>query len=503
MTEKLDVPGSNRKHKFITRFFSDYYRIYKGYWWIIISIGLFFGWLLSFPMRGPLLSILIEKYHLDFILISSLFLIGHVAGLLSGGAVGYFVHRYLDWFASGAIVCQVITLLLPVSVTDTFPVLFTLLGYFSGLATLSWVTRFATTVPFEYRSRTFILGAVLANLIYYIVAFLLNQGLSFSLIYSIIALLPIAMPFLLLKNQHVDAAVNSPKDRLLSPPSQPEDRPNVFLNTFILIVFILLIYTVAGIMYYFLANRIFYPSGMLKYFGLIPYIVFLVLAGNIGDYYSRKNNAITGSLLIGLGFLLTGLFHESLQYIVFQTMLLGGYAFLDTFTWVIGADLFTKRSIYTGYSLILSANILAILAGILLGNQVHITFNNYNYDTLMAVISAILCFIAIFFTYGLKETRRISFETSATVSPKISLEELMQSYKFTPRELEIVKLLLTGASLESIREALIISPDTLKTHLRNIYRKAGVRNRLEFTVKIMKDGGGEVTGHSDSFVSEK
>jgi DNA-binding CsgD family transcriptional regulator len=49
----------------------------------------------------------------------------------------------------------------------------------------------------------------------------------------------------------------------------------------------------------------------------------------------------------------------------------------------------------------------------------------------------------------------------------------------TPRECEIVKLVLRGYSSKSISQALGISPGTVKVHRENIYGKLGVSSQAE------------------------
>jgi LuxR family maltose regulon positive regulatory protein len=53
----------------------------------------------------------------------------------------------------------------------------------------------------------------------------------------------------------------------------------------------------------------------------------------------------------------------------------------------------------------------------------------------------------------------------------------------TERELEVLHLLTTGLSTHDIATKLIITPTTLKTHLRNIYAKLEVNSRAEAMVK--------------------
>ena len=51
--------------------------------------------------------------------------------------------------------------------------------------------------------------------------------------------------------------------------------------------------------------------------------------------------------------------------------------------------------------------------------------------------------------------------------------------KLTAREREVLSLLITGADNESIGQALLISPQTARTHVQNILTKLRVHSRLE------------------------
>jgi len=58
-------------------------------------------------------------------------------------------------------------------------------------------------------------------------------------------------------------------------------------------------------------------------------------------------------------------------------------------------------------------------------------------------------------------------------------EHFKNSFGITDREGEIVSLLAKGQSYNQIAEALFISYKTVDNHIRNIYQKTSVRNRVQ------------------------
>ncbi len=52
-------------------------------------------------------------------------------------------------------------------------------------------------------------------------------------------------------------------------------------------------------------------------------------------------------------------------------------------------------------------------------------------------------------------------------------------YGITPREREIIELICAGRTNQEIADGLFISLATVKDHNHNIFRKTGVRNRVE------------------------
>lgn len=64
--------------------------------------------------------------------------------------------------------------------------------------------------------------------------------------------------------------------------------------------------------------------------------------------------------------------------------------------------------------------------------------------------------------------------------------EVFEGMGLTPREAEVVGLVMRGFSNKEIEAKLFISLETVKKHLSSIYRKLGVRNRLQLSLLMQK-----------------
>jgi DNA-binding NarL/FixJ family response regulator len=86
-------------------------------------------------------------------------------------------------------------------------------------------------------------------------------------------------------------------------------------------------------------------------------------------------------------------------------------------------------------------------------------------------------------------------EGGAPLSPSIAKRVLQsfeirtsgQEYHITPREKEILQLLIKGYSIKSIAAELNISFDTARTHLKNIYPKLHVNCGKEAIAKVLRE----------------
>ena len=64
---------------------------------------------------------------------------------------------------------------------------------------------------------------------------------------------------------------------------------------------------------------------------------------------------------------------------------------------------------------------------------------------------------------------------------------IKKRYRMTKREMEIARLVCHGLSNEQIARDLRIKHGTVKTHVRNIYRKTWVNNKVAMLLKFLSE----------------
>ena len=70
-------------------------------------------------------------------------------------------------------------------------------------------------------------------------------------------------------------------------------------------------------------------------------------------------------------------------------------------------------------------------------------------------------------------------EHTGTDAEKISIQEAAKRFDLTRRETTILQCLLQGMSNEEISHELVISVNTIKKHILNLYRKLGINSRVQ------------------------
>ena len=74
----------------------------------------------------------------------------------------------------------------------------------------------------------------------------------------------------------------------------------------------------------------------------------------------------------------------------------------------------------------------------------------------------------------------------ATVAPLV--DSSLSSERLTERELDVLRLLSHGRSTREIAQALVVSDETVKSHLTHIYQKLGVGDRTAAVALALRRG---------------
>lgn len=82
---------------------------------------------------------------------------------------------------------------------------------------------------------------------------------------------------------------------------------------------------------------------------------------------------------------------------------------------------------------------------------------------------------------------RFYFSSPIAKNEKTLKPEFIKDFSITKREQEIILALLDGKSNRELSETLFVTEKTIEAHLANIYRKIGVKNRLELFARLQND----------------
>lgn len=189
--------------------------------------------------------------------------------------------------------------------------------------------------------------------------------------------------------------------------------------------------------------------------------------------------------LIAAGFLLVPL-HEPFNVIgtgVYQF----GYQYFYIVLWALWAALSNKRKIAPGY--VACRGLFAIqfgqLIGSLLASYAAAAITDEAGFAMLSSCSIFVTLLIALFALGAKPTSASwgiikPMEESDAVSPFEKTGALLaRECKLSPRETEVFLLLARGRNRAHISEDLVIGEETVKSHIKNVYRKLDVHSQQE------------------------
>lgn len=452
----------------------------------VIVFSLFFSWLLAFPFEGRILYALADNYNIS----AHSFVFGtmgaHFAGLL---ICGFFVRsmrtaKRLMLFSIAFCIAASGMFFLPPSFLWTAALL--LAAFLVGCCVAAWGFYFKYCTPKDERIKTMADGLICSNLL----MILLNitaihisphAGLGFSM-------LTLGAAFLF--------ALRLPKNEVQeNPPSSGQGEthagkagPLAFLCLFIMVITIN-----SGLMYQVQGPAFAHLEWLTSWYWAVPYIIALFIMRNLPRKTNRAYILYVAIAMIGFSFIFFLLLGRSwTDYLVVNTLMLGACGVYDLFWWsILGEMLELDKNPAKIMGVGLSANVLGVLLGGLIGNAISSSGEQSQNSTLLAL--GVVCVTLVMLpplhkrlTSLLKNHAYLTvFSEMPTQEQTRMIHEFNISEKLTDREGEIAALLIRGKTYRRIAEELHVSENTVKTHVKNIYSKAGVQNRTELINLLM------------------
>ena len=443
----------------------------------VIVFSLFFSWLLAFPFEGRILYALADDYNISAKSFVFGTLAAHFAGLL---ACGFFVRnmrtaKRLMLFSIAFCIAASAVFFLPPSFLWRLALISA--AFLVGCCVAAWGFYFKGCTPKNERIKTMADCLIFSNLL----MILLNMaaihispyvGLAFSMIM-------LAMAFLF--------ALRLPKEEAPEAPSYGQGEisvskagPLAFLCLFIMVITIN-----SGLMYQVQGPAFSHLEWLTSWYWAVPYIAALFMMRNLPRKTNRAYILYVAIAMIGLSFIaFLALGRSWADYLVVNTLMLGACGVYDLFWWsILGEMLELHRNPARVMGVGLSANVLGVLLGGLIGNAV--ASGQSHSPTLLAlgVVCVTLILLPPLHTRLTTLLKNHAYLTTITEMPMQEQTRLICAFsiteKLTEREGEITALLIKGKTYRMIAGELHVSENTVKTHVKNIYAKAGVQSRTE------------------------
>lgn len=195
---------------------------------------------------------------------------------------------------------------------------------------------------------------------------------------------------------------------------------------------------------------------------------------------------------VAVGFLLLAALPSAPQ--VGFVVLAAGFCYLDLVLWSLGACLMKNMGLPATW--VASCPGAALFFGVLVGGAVtHTALGGRPLEDAAMLASFAACFLfacALFLSSG--SNLKYGWGTVLPGEGGLEAGDLAGVVRFvateravTQRETEVMLLLAQGKSRRAICEELTVSPDTVKTHVRAIYRKLDVHSQQELIDRIVAE----------------
>lgn len=241
-------------------------------------------------------------------------------------------------------------------------------------------------------------------------------------------------------------------------------------------IVVLIIYVSAGTTYNSIYPALTVYANYEQFYNVLPFVPVALMAGYLLDKHTF-NLLYIGIIFLGLAVISIFIISGPIQYFTLQTFIQIAWALLDLFAWVAGARYAMAHNNPRILAFFVAAFLFGTTAGSFLtelvgGNILEAFEFQHALITLLPLFASLLI-IGLF---------RL-FDSDIIVDHILKRQRILESDELTSREREIAMHLIHNYTYQEISDALDISINTLKTHIKNIYRKLGINNKDQLGIE--------------------
>lgn len=223
-----------------------------------------------------------------------------------------------------------------------------------------------------------------------------------------------------------------------------------------------------------------------SWYWLLPYACTALFMKRLKNADHRNSILYSAVGMIGFGFISFVLLDHSISgYLIVNTVMMAAWAISDVFWFSI---LLEMLEMVKSAAIILSVGFSATMIGVLLGK---IIADNYpiNLEERLSIIPMAIICITLFIlpihhrllSTMIKKNIKVFNITETKIT---NLPDGINT--LTEREKQIAELLLKGRTCKLIAAELYLSENTVKTHIKNIYSKLGIKRKSELFKFMME-----------------
>lgn len=446
----------------------------------VIVFSLFFSWLLAFPFEGRILYALADYHHIS----AHPFVFGTMAAHFMGLLLcGFFIKTMK---AARGLMLGSIVFCIAASGIFFLPPSFLWTGalmsasFLVGGCVAAWGFYFKSGTPKNERIKTMADALICSN----ILMILLNVVAT-----HISPHMGLGLSMLMLGAAFLFALRLPEKEEVESLPTCRHQEVSASINMPLafLCLFIVVITINSGLMYQVQGPAFAHLDWLTSWYWAIPYIVALFIMRNLPRKINRAYILYVAIAMIGFSFIAFMVLDRSaISYLLVNTLMLGACGVYDLFWWsILGEMLELHKNPSKVLGIGLSANVLGVLMGGLIGNEIASVNGQSTNPTPLALGVVCVTFVMLpplhkHLTVLLKNHAYLTVISEMSSQEQICLiRDFTIAERLTERESEIASLLITGKTYRMIAGELHVSENTVKTHVKNIYSKAGVQSRTE------------------------